>query len=317
MVKADTVGFGHIGMVNSIVFDGEGARLYSGDSVGGIKVWALQDSNGVINLDCIKAIQMVSEFLFAIAINFDTKESGIRSFCMHQTNRKILVFLYNNDLHSLDVRIYRLMSNYLGLPAIPNPATENSIRFSTTSNMPSSSLYMPYSHIMTQTLTKAIYSPCGTHVYAGTIDGRIFSWKTESAELVHIFSPGGIKGQVVDIAFHPRDHYIAFSTWGAHQPVSVFTFDEDIGVVDGNCGVGSVPLIGGNGSNDKIGILMRNRVKGLSGLDGLKDLSLKEKMHSNQVPAGIGRVNTTKTREKKKRTGQISGFEGVGRGVEI
>jgi jouberin len=68
-------------------------------------------------------------------------------------------------------------------------------------------------------------------VFSGSKMGSVHIWRSESGVYIGEYkssTPGWIHtySPIVDISFHPHDHVIAFSVWGANEPVMVFTWDE-------------------------------------------------------------------------------------------
>ncbi|KAI9350171.1 WD40-repeat-containing domain protein [Obelidium mucronatum] len=200
--------FGHTATVNSLVFDLEGTKMYSGDGAGVVRIWSWggekynsKGENVSIAVECIKVISL---------------DYGVRSLSVNPTGRKVLIFLTTNELHLLDTRIHRLMTKFTGIP--------------NTSKNKSEILTL---EAKSSPLSRAIFTPCGTYVFAGGPDGRVYVWKAETGILKHVYNISGVNRQVVDITFHPWDHFVAFSSWGnsysagGHQPVSVYTWDEN------------------------------------------------------------------------------------------
>ncbi|KAI8830087.1 WD40-repeat-containing domain protein [Chytriomyces cf. hyalinus JEL632] len=284
--------YGHSGTVNAVLFDGEGVRMYSADSCGSVRIWACNGGSIVeetgkevpFSAECIKVIPM---------------DHPVRSLSINPHGRKVLIFLENNELHALDTRIFRLMTKFTGMPhtfkraTIPaqtpsysspttttsptrsafsatsatSPATpttpttkaRNAASAATTSNTSPS----PPSHAI---LARAIFSPCGTHVYASTTDGRVFTWKAETGALMYVYTLHGVSRQVVDIAFHPKDHYVAFSTWGqgngrsGYQPLCVYTWDErQDDALDGRISLAARDVAGLGHAVDRLSVAMDKR----------------------------------------------------------
>ncbi|KAI8922582.1 WD40-repeat-containing domain protein, partial [Powellomyces hirtus] len=88
---------GHDSNVNSVVFDKDGARLYSADGDGIIRVWNSQAEGAASMYVCIKAIELF-------------QGTPINALRMHSQNRRILVHLGSHLLHTLDVRLYRILT---------------------------------------------------------------------------------------------------------------------------------------------------------------------------------------------------------------
>lgn len=93
---------GHESHVNSLVFDANGGKMYSGDGFGIIKVWAGEFSATNINFGCVST---VSHF----------KSTTINSLFLHPTGRYLLVLTRSSILCSLDIRFLNVRKQYLGL----------------------------------------------------------------------------------------------------------------------------------------------------------------------------------------------------------
>ncbi|KAJ3290684.1 Jouberin, partial [Blyttiomyces sp. JEL0837] len=185
---------GHTATVNSIVFDPEGTKIYSADSDGVIRVWSChtedgEGSIGSLDYTCIKVIS--SGF-------------GVRNLSMHPTGRKLLVFLMNGQLKAMDTRIFRFVTEYKGLVALNTQYNSHHIGG----------------------ISKAIFSPCGNTVYAGSHDGRVLIWRADSGQLMGLYETLGVSGRITDISYHPKDYIAAFSAWGTRQPLPVLTWSE-------------------------------------------------------------------------------------------
>jgi WD40 repeat protein len=79
---------------------------------------------------------------------------------------------------------------------------------------------------------KCTFSACGNYVFVGSTNGQVHFWRSDSGAYLGSYSleslPSWGQGSnpIVDISFHPLDHLIAFSSWGAKEPLSVYTWDK-------------------------------------------------------------------------------------------
>lgn len=86
-------------------------------------------------------------------------------------------------------------------------------------------------------LIKACFSPCGYQLWSGEQSGRVLVYKSDTGDLTTVYDTEndvsdiggglGISGKIVDVAYHPHEHMVAFCAFGDHQPVMIFTWDED------------------------------------------------------------------------------------------
>jgi hypothetical protein len=138
---------------------------------------------------------------------------------MHTGNRKILVQLQNNVIHTLDIRIYRFLTSYnanngekYGIfdDKLPDPMStfDDSI---------------PATSIVDTPLIKSSFSPCGYQLWSSDQSGSVQVYKSDTGDLTTIYD----LGNVVDIAYHPFDHIVAFCAFGDGMPVVLYTWDEN------------------------------------------------------------------------------------------
>jgi WD40 repeat protein len=156
---------------------------------------------------------------------------------MHTGNRKIFVQLQNNIIQTLDVRIYRFLTSYNSQDSdkygiydtkLSDPALMSGFGYDATQT-PTSIVDTP--------LIKACFSPCGYQLWSGEQSGKVLVYKTDTGDLTTVYDVDseiaenggglGITSKIVDIAYHPHDHIVAFCAFGDNQPVVLFTWDED------------------------------------------------------------------------------------------
>lgn len=192
---------GHDSNVNSICFNKDGSRLYSGDANGNIKIWSEVDKK----FECIKTVEL--------------NGAAIQTLQLHVSNRKLLVQTAGPSLHLFDTRIHRFLTHFKvineqNLPTYPTPFGVDQIPRKSHNNQ----------------FLRSCFSACGGYIFAGSSTGQVYIWKTESGTFVGSYDskhPGWIDGTpVVDVAFHPHENAIAFASWGAKEPVKVFGWSE-------------------------------------------------------------------------------------------
>ncbi|KAJ3157482.1 Jouberin [Geranomyces michiganensis] len=233
---------GHERNVNSVLFDKDGTRLYSADGDGVIRVWSSRVegvSDGVYV--CIKVLDLF-------------RGSPISTLCLHSQNRRILVHLASHVLHTLDVRLYRILTTYEGAPPSVN-RKRNSMPSSLVNTMTKRQV-----EFFGGTYIRPTYTPCGTMVLCGTEDGRALAWDTDSGQRVGTYGGGGgsattdsdaswgnnsitstssnsarangwlhaSRGRpVVDIAYHPTANVACFVPFGLGAPVELWSYDRN------------------------------------------------------------------------------------------
>ena len=74
----------------------------------------------------------------------------------------------------------------------------------------------------TQDRIHSTFSPCGSFVFSGSEDRRVYCWETYSGHLIHSYDSLNYTQTVLDIQFHPLDNIIAMSGIGASHQIYVF-----------------------------------------------------------------------------------------------
>lgn len=183
---------GHSSNINSLCFDNEATRLYSGDGVGIIKVWSTNTTKN-LSFDCIVSFDTLSVYISKF------QSSPILNLVMHPGQRKLLVQT-GTQISMMDTRIHRMVCT-----------------FQQPSNAPAH-------------FNRAALSACGSWAYmaSGT---KVIGWRSDTGLIVCEYSKDCLKtwegrGEVVGIVFHPLDHMIAFCRMGERQPVDVYEWNE-------------------------------------------------------------------------------------------
>ena len=137
---------------------------------------------------------------------------------MHPSNRKILVNFQNGQLKTLDTRIFRWLTSF----ELPTETLENK----------RSDIASKQADILGSSISRSSFSPCGSFVFNGNRNGKVFVWKCDTGDFVSFYGGSkdrtGVQKQISEVVFHPHDHIIAFCSFGDDQPVVVYTFDKDL-----------------------------------------------------------------------------------------
>ncbi|KAJ3134212.1 Jouberin [Geranomyces variabilis] len=226
---------GHERNVNCVLFDKDGTRLYSADGDGVIRVWSSHVEGAADGAYvCIKVLDMF-------------RGTPISKLCLHPQNRRVLVHLASHVLHTLDVRLYRILTTYEGAPP-----SANRQQMSPLSSLANATTKRQV-EFLGGTYIRPTYTPCGTMVLCGTEDGRALAWDTDSGHRVGTYgestgssggdnasginagfnraAPGWLDASrgrpVVDIAYHPTANIACFVPFGVGVPVELWSYDRD------------------------------------------------------------------------------------------
>lgn len=179
---------GHCGIINTICFDAQGCRMFSGDSTGLIIVWKTYVFDD----------QQIEPYHLWHIERKITKENlngvSIDMLQVHPNGSHLLVHARDNFLRMMDLKVL-LMKEYTG-------ATNKQERIYST------------------------FTPCGTYIFSGSEDGRAYVWNTETCELVAIYTKLWYTTGVHGVAFHPHENMVAFCAFG--QPIHVYLYDPNM-----------------------------------------------------------------------------------------
>nr|XP_054754386.1 jouberin-like [Lytechinus pictus] len=175
---------GHEGFVNSIAFSPDGTHMYSGDSQGRIIVWKSAGSNGN----------------WMIKQHVDDKDvTGvpINSLQVHPSGRRLLVHCRDNHIRMLDLRLFCMMQNYVGV-----------LNF--------------------REQIRSVLSPCGSFVFSGSEDRHGYVWNTDTGEQVAAYTQLGYRQPVCDVDYHPHEHMVALCSRGEGHPIQIYIYDAKV-----------------------------------------------------------------------------------------
>ena len=235
---------GHKSNINSLCFDTDGSRLYSGDGSGIIKIWSNESIDGQkhsLNYECIKTVDALKVHCISQLSFNNIQGHPIQALRMHPSNRKLMAQTIGPNLHMLDTRIHRILTHFQlplskkfelesSLPAAQTyPKLFNSvINDATTTKQQLNSIHQ----ISSARFLKCSFSACGSFIFVGSTNGSVHFWRSESGAYLGTYNHQTLSSwaqgnyPVVDISFHPHDHMIAFAIWGDKEPVRVYTWDK-------------------------------------------------------------------------------------------
>ncbi|XP_067840929.1 jouberin isoform X2 [Heptranchias perlo] len=181
---------GHKSFINTLCFDAEGLRMFSGDSSGLIIIWNTFVNEGSQE----NPVQQWS--IDKNIIQNDLKSVPINHLEVHPNGRRLLIHARDSTLRVMDLRVLAA-KKYTG-------ATN-------------------YREQMYSTFT-----PCGTFLFSGSEDGICYVWNSETGDQVAMYSDLNYTSAVRDVVFHPHEHMVAFCAFGPNQPILVFLYDQKV-----------------------------------------------------------------------------------------
>ncbi|XP_076663658.1 uncharacterized protein LOC143366443 [Andrena cerasifolii] len=178
---------GHEGFINSMCFQ-KNSNLLTADSVGIIILWTVKRSR-----------RASSRKEWHISRKIRVREIDgviINTIVLHPLESRLLVHSRNNGLRMLDLATGVVLKKYHEL---------NNQRIQTT----------------------ACISPCGGLILCGGEDSSLTVWNLETGSPVAKYTLDRNFRAVTCVDYHPRDHALAYSTFGSPAPVRVLWFSKD------------------------------------------------------------------------------------------
>ncbi|NXO81306.1 AHI1 protein, partial [Sitta europaea] len=180
---------GHKSFINTLCFDAEGHRMFSGDSSGLIIVWDTPvKGSSPQHFQRWKVNKEIKEN--------DIKGTPINHLEVHPNGRHLLIHAKDSTLRIMDLRILAT-KKYVG-------ATN-------------------YREKIHSTLT-----PCGTFLFSGSEDGKAYVWNPETGDQVAIYSELSFTSPLRDVAFHPHEHMVSFCAFGQNHPILIYIYDYKV-----------------------------------------------------------------------------------------
>ncbi|XP_059838469.1 jouberin isoform X2 [Hypanus sabinus] len=181
---------GHKSFINTLCFDAEGLRMFSGDSSGMVIVWSTSVNEGSPE----NPVQQWS--IDTNILQNDLKGIPINHLELHPNGRRLLIHARDSTLRVMDLRVlaakkYTGATNYC-------------------------------EHIY------STFTPCGTFLFSGSEDGICYVWNTDTGDQVAMYSDLNYTSAVRCVAFHPHEHMVAFCAFGPNQPILVFFYDQQV-----------------------------------------------------------------------------------------
>ncbi|KAK4475085.1 hypothetical protein MN116_002177 [Schistosoma mekongi] len=178
----------HQSHINTLTFDINGSRIYSGDALGMIIVW--QDATNQQQ----KKIKFQSKWTFEKKIEVRELEMCIiNHLVFHPTLNLLLVHTRDNCLKMLDLRSDFITTRYHGV-------------------------------LNNNELLRSCISPCGSFLFSGSEDNNVYVWNVNTGDQVASYQNLMLPGSVTSISYHPTYNVIAFAAVGPDSPIAVYAY---------------------------------------------------------------------------------------------
>uniref|UniRef100_A0A5K4FC79 SH3 domain-containing protein n=1 Tax=Schistosoma mansoni TaxID=6183 RepID=A0A5K4FC79_SCHMA len=179
----------HQSHINSLTFDTDGSRIYSGDALGLIVIW--KETNN----EQRKQVKCQSKWIFEKKIEVRELEMCIINHLeFHPTLNLLLVHTRDNCPKMLDLRSNFITTRFHG--ALNN--TE---------------------------LLRSCISPCGSFLFSGSEDQNVYVWNVNTGDKVACYQNLQLPGSVTSISYHPMDNVIAFAAVGPDSPIAIYAYN--------------------------------------------------------------------------------------------
>ncbi|CAM4649213.1 unnamed protein product [Leuciscus chuanchicus] len=181
---------GHKTFINSLCFDPEGSRMFSGDNSGLIIVWGTKVVPG-------SRRALSSQWSIEREIKeADLNGISINSLEVHPNGRRLLIHAKDSVLRVMDLRIFAV-KKYIG-------ATNYRERINST------------------------FTPCGSFIFSGSEDGLAYVWNSETGDQVAVYSELCYSSAIRAVAFHPHENMVAFCSFGQNQLIHLYLYDQKV-----------------------------------------------------------------------------------------
>ncbi|KAJ1451217.1 WD40-repeat-containing domain protein [Pelagophyceae sp. CCMP2097] len=170
--------------INALQVDSRSGRIYTADSMGVIVVWRRQgDGRDAAHYSVLRKLA-----------HADLAMKSITSVALHPRRRRgqLLVQAQQSVLKLFDLTTGQPVAHYKG------------------------------SH-NNACIVRAVFSPDGRVVLAGSDDGKAYAWDVATADRLPLpLSHVGYNAPLCDVAWHPKQHVVAFTCFGGDHPVLVY-----------------------------------------------------------------------------------------------
>eukprot|EP00727_Mastigamoeba_balamuthi_P006253 m51a1_g2247 putative jouberin isoform x1 (871) ;mRNA; f:290161-293683 len=173
---------GHSSNVNALCFSQDGRKLVSADGAGDVRVWIWDENRqSPSSYTCFKTLSYF-------------KGRPICSLVVHPSKPRVLVFVRDSIIYSVDLRSFEVVRTYVG-------------------------------HQCTTWHIHGDISPDGCYVISGSENRSVYIWNEESGGVARVFESLGIKGAISSSKWHPVDNCAAVCGPGENYPVLFCSWD--------------------------------------------------------------------------------------------
>lgn len=175
----------HEGMVNTLQVDTYSGRIYSADSFGHILTWKREgDGSRFEHYSLLRSLQ-----------HPDFARKAIVSLAIHPRRRRgqLLVQAQQNCLNLVDLTTNKVVVHFKGT-------------------------------ICQSALVRAVFSPDGNFVIAGSEDGTVCVWDAATGLRLNsspFLDKVRYRAPICDVSWHPTQHVVAITAYGADQQLLV------------------------------------------------------------------------------------------------
>ena len=187
---------GHMSYVNSLCFDTDGAKLFSADSLGVLRIWNVYVTEQPSKRGFLREWTLNKEHC-----DEELKNVAINCLQIHPNGRRLLVHSRDNTLRTLDLRVLAVSQRYMG-----------ALNF------------------REQILSRI--TPCGSFVVSGSEDGAAYVWNFETGDQVARYAELNYHHPLTGVDFHPYDNMIAFCSFGENEPVLIYRYNHKVAQLD-------------------------------------------------------------------------------------
>lgn len=186
----------HLGFINALCFNPEGDLLFSGDKQGIILVWKVNIPKKDKGKKKIKPLSFEHEVKIP-----DILGNTINAISFHPGGYRLLVHTRDSQIRLVNHVHWTVTHRLRGL-------------------------------LNVREQIRGCVSPCGTWVLSGSEDHGVYTWNSDTGEMVSAFMDLPIDGTISCVDYHPHEHMMALCSYSNEAPVLILDYDEDMQVTN-------------------------------------------------------------------------------------